>query len=83
MKTVHAGLSAFAVSALLALTGCASSQEWAEWRSHSTHFASGQHASFSLRNPGEQARHVHATDLPNAQAESWWGRALPMQEQGG
>ena len=31
--------------------GCASSQEWATWKEHPTHFASGDHLSFSVHNP--------------------------------
>ena len=29
---------------------CATSEQWAEWRAHTTHFASGEHGSFSLSN---------------------------------
>ena len=40
-----------AVLAVLAVTGgCATSEEWAEWKGHSTHFASDQHMGFSMRN---------------------------------
>lgn len=66
MKTLHAGLLTLAVPALLALTGCASQAQWTEWRSHSSHFASGQHAIFSLRNQGPEAREVRATDPEKA-----------------
>jgi len=62
------------------LTGaCASSQEWAEWANHSSHFASGQHMDFSLRNT--QGRPVRATrsDVAAARAENWWGQALTVQ----
>jgi len=34
----------------MAVAGCATSTEWQEWRDHTTHFASGQHGVFSLRN---------------------------------
>jgi len=27
---------------------CATSEQWAEWRGHTTHFASGEHGMFSL-----------------------------------
>lgn len=83
MKTLHAGLFALAVGALLALTGCASTQQWTDWRSHSSHFASGQHAAFSLRNQGEEAREVKVTDPENARDQNWWGRKLPMPQGGG
>jgi hypothetical protein len=83
MKTLHAGVLALAGSALLALTGCASNEQWTAWKSHSTHFASGEHAAFSIRNPGEEAKAVQATDPAKAREESWWGRPLPMREGGG
>jgi len=83
MTTLHAGLLALALPALVALAGCASPAQWAEWRSHSSHFASGEHASFSLRNPGEEAKQVRATDPVNARDESWWGRQLPVHQGGG
>lgn len=83
MKTLHAGLLTLAVPAVLALTGCASQAQWTEWRSHSSHFASGQHAIFSFRNQGPEAREVRATDPEKARDESWWGRKLPMQQGGG
>jgi hypothetical protein len=67
--------------ALLGLTGCATSRQWAEWRSHSSHFASGQHASFSFRNQGAEAERVRTGDLQTAHSESWWGRQLPVAAQ--
>jgi hypothetical protein len=83
MKTLHAGALALAASSLLALTGCASNEQWTAWRSHSSHFASGQHAAFSFRNRGEEARAVQATDPQKAREESWWGRPLPLAQRGG
>ena len=83
MKTLHAGFFALPALALLVLTGCASHGQWAEWRSHNTHFASGQHAAFSVRNQGEEAREVRATDPENARDQNWWGRKLPMAQGGG
>ena len=41
---------AIALAVGAAAGGCATSEEWAEWRAHSSHFASGQHATFSMRN---------------------------------
>ena len=35
---------------VLLTAACATSEEWSEWRSHTTHFASGTHGFFSLRN---------------------------------
>lgn len=78
MKTIPAGLLALASFALLAQAGCATPEQWNTWRSHDTHFASGQHASFSFRNQGPQAEQVRPTDPAKAQAENWWGRRLSM-----
>jgi hypothetical protein len=78
MKTMRVGVLALTSLALLAQTGCATREQWAEWRSHSSHFASGQHATFSFWNQGEQAERVRATDPEKARGESWWGRELPV-----
>jgi hypothetical protein len=58
--------------AIVAVGGCASSEQWKEWRSHSTHFASGDHMSFSLRNQGKTPK-VRAGDARIASTQSWWG----------
>jgi hypothetical protein len=65
-------------SLLLAATGCATSEEWAEWRSHSAHFASGDHIGFSWRNRQGQAPNVRRTDVAAARQENWWGRAITV-----
>ena len=52
-------------------TGCAS-QDWQEWKSHSSHFASGDHMAFSLKNQGKTPR-VSTADTREAAAQSWWG----------
>jgi hypothetical protein len=78
MKTTHAGLPALTSLALLTQAGCATPEQWAAWRQHSTHFASGQHAVFSFRNQGTEAEHVRRTDPETARAETWWGRELPV-----
>jgi hypothetical protein len=67
--------------ALLASAGCASREQWQSWRSHGSHFASGQHAAFSIRNPGEKAERVKSTDPSNASTQSWWGRTLPTADE--
>jgi hypothetical protein len=66
------------VLAVAALTGaCASSEEWAHWRDNRSHFASEQHAWFSLRNQREQKR-VTRADVDAARQESWWGRTVTV-----
>jgi hypothetical protein len=69
---------ALASLALAALAGCATPEQWATWRSHSSHFASGRHASFSLWNQGPEAERVRATDVETAQDQRWWGKQLPV-----
>jgi hypothetical protein len=58
---------------LLGAAGCATSPEMATWREHPTHFASGTHAWFSLRNDTSSRPEVTRTDVSRARAEAWWG----------
>ena len=60
--------------------GCATSEQWAEWRSHTTHFASGDHGSFSLRNnlDGSNPR-VTRLDIENSRTQNWWGRNITVE----
>lgn len=60
------------LGAAAAGTGCATAEQWAEWREHSSHFASGDHLLFSLRNQGTTPK-VRQSDVQNAQSQSWWG----------
>lgn len=64
---------------MLFTAACATSEEWAEWRSHNTHFASGTHGMFSMRNnrDGSNPR-VSRTDVEAARQESWWGKAITV-----
>ena len=61
------------MTALLGAAGCATSQEMATWKAHSTHFASGDHFLFSLRNDTESVPRVTLEDLREARAQAWWG----------
>ena len=44
------------------------------WRDHTTHFASGDHGLFSLRNnkDGSNPR-VTRSDIEGARTQNWWG----------
>jgi hypothetical protein len=64
--------------ALVATTGCASSEEWNTWYTHRTHFASGDHMSFSLKNQGQTPR-VSAGDSRLAASQSWWGQPVVVR----
>jgi hypothetical protein len=59
----------------LGLGACAAREEWAEWRSHSSHFASGDHMRFSVKNQGKTPR-VTRQDQRAAGAQSWWGKLV-------
>ncbi len=72
-------LQAALILGVLFLTGaCATSEEWAEWRKHPTHFASGQHATFSMRNTEGSAPRVSRADIEAARTENWWGKTITV-----
>jgi hypothetical protein len=61
-------------------TACASSEQWAEWRRHPSHFASGDHLRFSLRHRGENPTpRVTAGDVEKARFQSWWGDPIVVR----
>ena len=66
-------------STVMLSSACATSEEWSEWRSHTTHFASGTHGMFSLRNnkDGSNPR-VSRSDVEAARQETWWGKAITV-----
>jgi hypothetical protein len=65
---------------IVSVAGCATSQEWADWRAHPSHFASGDHFGFSVRNrEGTQTR-VTRADVEHARTQSWWGRAITIDQ---
>lgn len=72
MSSRVAGIALIAVAAL---TGaCASREDWNVWRSHTSHFASGEHGVFSVRNNKEGANpRVSRTDIERARQQDWWG----------
>ncbi|HEY6009257.1 MAG TPA: hypothetical protein VIU40_13105 [Geobacteraceae bacterium] len=71
--------AALIVGVVLLTGACATSEEWSEWRKHTTHFASGDHAFFSLRNNKEGTNpKVYRTDIEAARTENWWGKAITV-----
>ena len=66
--------------AFLALAGCATSEEWATWKSHPAHFASKDHMSFSLRNSEGSAARVTRQDIAMARDEAWWGKPIAVSQ---
>lgn len=63
---------------MLVASACASSEEWAEWGKHSTHFASGGHVTFSFRNTEGSAPRVTRSEIERARAEQWWGKVITV-----
>jgi hypothetical protein len=60
------------LTVMVASAGCASTNQWAEWRSRSSHFASGDHLWFSMRNQGAVPR-VRRRHIEEAGRQGWWG----------
>ena len=68
------------LTAALAGSACATSEQWAEWRQHSTHFASNEHVGFSMRHQGANPiPRVSHQDVEKAKAESWWGDPIVVR----
>jgi hypothetical protein len=65
----------------VSIGGCATSEEWQAWHSHPTHFASGQHMSFSVRNREGRAPRVVRSDITLASDQGWWGRAITVSQE--
>jgi hypothetical protein len=66
---------------LLATVGCATGEEWATWKSHPTHFASGDHMFFSVRNREGSSPHVTRQNVAMARDEAWWGKAITVSQE--
>ena len=59
---------------------CATSEQWAEWRAHTTHFASGEHGSFSLSNNMQGTNpKVTRLDVENSRTQNWWGKNITVE----
>jgi hypothetical protein len=53
---------------------CATSEDWNMWRGHTTHFASGEHGTFSMRNNKDGSNpKVARSDIENSRQQDWWG----------
>ena len=78
MRRVVALVSVLWVGAGVA--GCATSEEWKTWREHPTHWASGDHSFFSLRNREGTAARVTRTDIAMARDQGWWGKPLTVDQ---
>jgi hypothetical protein len=68
-------------SVLVALGGCASSDEWTTWKEHPTHYASGDHGFFSLRNRAGTSAKVTRDDIAMARDQGWWGKPITVSSE--
>ena len=66
---------------LFILGGCASSDEWSTWKTHPTHFSSGDHLYFSVRNRDDGAARVTRKDVALAREEAWWGKSVTVGQE--
>ena len=67
-------IAALIVGVTFVLGACASREDWNVWLSHNTHFASGDHGMFSLRNNKDGSNPVVTrSDIDNSRRENWWG----------
>ncbi len=66
---------------LVAVTGCATGEEWATWNTHPTHFASGEHMFFSVRNREGATPRVTRQDIALARDEGWWGKPITVSQE--
>lgn len=73
MRTM-AGQTLLMLGVVLLTGACATSEDWKVWGDHTTHFASGDHGFFSMRNnkDGSNPR-VYRSDIEDARNQSWWG----------
>ena len=68
------------VTACAGTAGCATSEEWSTWYNHRTHFASGDHMSFSIRTPEGSRGQVTRTQVGLARDEGWWGKPVTVEQ---
>ena len=68
------------VTLTLTMSGCATSQEWSEWQNHPSHFASGGHMGFSIRNREGASQRVTRNDVELARSQGWWGEAIAVDQ---
>jgi hypothetical protein len=65
----------------LTIGGCATGEEWETWKSHPSHFASGQHMGFSVRNTEGRTPRVVRSDIALASDQGWWGKAIAVSQE--
>jgi len=70
-----------ATAIVIGVSGCATSEEWATWKAHPTHFASGDHMYFSVRNREGSSARVTRTDITRSRDEAWWGKPITVSQE--
>jgi hypothetical protein len=65
----------------MVVAGCATNEEWSTWKQHPTHFASGDHGFFSIRNRDDSAKRVTRQDIALARDQGWWGRPITVSQE--
>ena len=65
---------------VVGVSGCATGDEWATWSQHPSHFASGDHMFFSVRNREGSSAKVTRTDIAKARDEGWWGKPITVSQ---
>ena len=66
--------AAVVIGVTVLVSSCASRDDWTMWRSHSTHFASGEHGFFSMRNNKDGSNpKVYRSDIEDSRQQNWWG----------
>jgi len=65
-------------TAALLTTACATGEEMTTWKEHPTHFASGDHLMFSMKNREASKPRVTRTDIAKARDEGWWGKPVTV-----
>jgi len=64
---------------MFSMSGCVSKNQWNNWASHPSHYASGNHWEFSQRTGGDvDPKMISAADQDTAVKEGWWGDLVPL-----
>jgi hypothetical protein len=64
---------------MFSMSGCVSKNQWNNWASHPSHYASGNHWEFSQRTGGDvNPKMISAADQDVAVKEGWWGDLVPL-----
>jgi hypothetical protein len=64
---------------MFSMSGCVSKNQWNNWASHPSHYASGNHWEFSQRTGGDvDPKMISVADQETATKEGWWGDLVPL-----